>query len=240
MNKIFIIGLPRTGTTSVCVALLELGYRVAHTAYTQQAFTLADAVADTPVFCDYRQLHQLFPGSKFIYLQRSLADWLPSIKVLLQKLMVKIDPLEGGYQPLIKRCYQQTFEPLTCDSITDDAHLRDCYLRHRAGVLDYFAQRSEDLLSIDVARAGELQRLCEFLGSSLDAGEEGGGERAGERAGADFPHLNTGGRIAAWDKIKHPGKVSANASGPLRRRFFDYPELAGDADGEGRGTSEPG
>ncbi len=220
MNKIFIIGLPRTGTTSVCAALLELGYKVAHTAYTQQAFALADAVADTPVFCDYRQLDQLFLGSRFIYLDRPLANWLPSIKVLLQKLMVKIDPLEGGYQPLIKRCYQQTFDPLTLDSLTDDEHLSRCYQRHKAEVLAYFAGRPGELLVIDVARSGELQRLREFLGVSLDAG-------------ADFPHLNTGGRIAAWDKIKHPGKVGANASGPLRRRFFDYSELAGGGGGAG-------
>ncbi|RYE30840.1 MAG: sulfotransferase family protein, partial [Sphingobacteriales bacterium] len=31
MKKIFIIGLPRTGTTSISVALLNYGLKVAHT-----------------------------------------------------------------------------------------------------------------------------------------------------------------------------------------------------------------
>ncbi|HCE50996.1 MAG TPA: sulfotransferase family protein, partial [Shewanella baltica] len=33
-QKVFIIGLPRTGTTSVSVALLEQGLKVAHMAFT--------------------------------------------------------------------------------------------------------------------------------------------------------------------------------------------------------------
>ncbi|MEM7388342.1 MAG: sulfotransferase, partial [Pseudomonadota bacterium] len=47
-SKIFIIGLPRTGTTSICNSFLQLGYKTAHTAYTQQAITTADVIADTP------------------------------------------------------------------------------------------------------------------------------------------------------------------------------------------------
>ncbi|WP_320819085.1 sulfotransferase, partial [Thalassolituus sp.] len=42
MSKIFIIGLPRTGTTSISVALLELGFLVAHTAFTKKAFEVAE------------------------------------------------------------------------------------------------------------------------------------------------------------------------------------------------------
>jgi hypothetical protein len=82
MNKIFIIGLPRTGTTSVCAAMLTLGFRVAHTAYTVRAFDEAQVIADTPIFNDYQQLDQAYPKAKFIYLERSLKNWLPSIQQL--------------------------------------------------------------------------------------------------------------------------------------------------------------
>jgi len=55
-SKIFIIGLPRTGTTSICNSFLQLGYKTAHTAYTQQAIITADVIADTPVFSEYALL----------------------------------------------------------------------------------------------------------------------------------------------------------------------------------------
>jgi hypothetical protein len=55
-EKIFIIGLPRSGTTSICSVMLELGYSVAHTAYTQKTFDNAQVIADTPIFADYKQL----------------------------------------------------------------------------------------------------------------------------------------------------------------------------------------
>jgi hypothetical protein len=80
-NKVFIIGLPRTGTTSVSVALLEQGLTVAHQAFTKQAFMLADAVSDAPCFSDYQQLDKLFPNAKFVYLDRPLDKWLPSIQL---------------------------------------------------------------------------------------------------------------------------------------------------------------
>ena len=77
MNKIFIIGLPRTGTTSVCAAMLDLGFRVAHTAYTDRSFNEAQVIADTPIFCDYQHLDKAYPDAKFIYLTRTMDKWLP-------------------------------------------------------------------------------------------------------------------------------------------------------------------
>ncbi|HBY85576.1 MAG TPA: sulfotransferase family protein, partial [Colwellia sp.] len=55
-EKIFIIGLPRTATTSVCLAMLEQGFKTAHNAYTQDSFSQAQVLADTPIFCDYQTL----------------------------------------------------------------------------------------------------------------------------------------------------------------------------------------
>ena len=81
-QKIFIIGLPRTATTSVCVAMLELGFKTAHTAYTNQAMNDAQVIADTPVFCDYQLLDKTYPNAKFIYLTREFSSWLPSITIL--------------------------------------------------------------------------------------------------------------------------------------------------------------
>ena len=92
MNKLFIIGLPRTGTTSISVALLDYGFKVAHTAYTKRAFELADVISDAPCFCDYQELDKLFPNSKFVYLDRALTSWVPSVQMLLNKMLPELTP----------------------------------------------------------------------------------------------------------------------------------------------------
>lgn len=206
MNKILIIGLPRTGTTSISVALLK-HFKVAHTAYTKRAFELADVVADCPCFSDYRQLDALFPASKFIYLQRPLERWLPSIQMLLNKMLPSLNG-ETYANPILKRSFEQTFDLDNVDKPLDGAHLTSCYQQHAQGVIDYFHGR-DDLLSIDVSQAGSLPQLLAFLDLPYSGDEH-------------FPHLNIGKLVDNWKEIKHPHKVNANAAGREHRKFFDY------------------
>ena len=210
MNKLFIIGLPRTGTTSISVSLLE-HFKVAHTAYTKHAFELADVISDCPCFSDYHQLDALFPDSKFVYLQRSLDLWIPSIQMLLNKMLPHLNA-KTYVNPILKRSFGQTFDLNNVDKPfskpLDSAHLTACYQRHEQGVIDYFNSR-DNLLSIDVSQSDSLPRLLAFLGL-WHSGEE------------QFPHLNTGRRVDSWGEFKHPNKVNANAAGRERRKFFDY------------------
>ena len=69
-HKFLVTGLPRTGTTSLCIAALGAGYKTAHTAYTRQALDCAEFIADTPVFADYEKLYALYPEAKIIQLTR--------------------------------------------------------------------------------------------------------------------------------------------------------------------------
>jgi len=119
MQKIFIIGLPRTGTTSVCAAMLALGYRVAHTAYTERSFFEAQVLADTPIFCDYQRLDSAYPNAKFIYLARDMEKWLPSIAQLLARMHNNLIRDDGGFNPIIKRCYQTIFSPYSLANINN-------------------------------------------------------------------------------------------------------------------------
>lgn len=160
-QKVFIIGLPRTATTSACVATLSLGFKTAHTAYTQRAMDEAQIIADTPVFCDYQQLDKTYPDAKFVYLTRESDKWLPSIRQLLERMHNNLQRSDGGFNPVLKRCYNETFTPLTLDNIAKDSFLLECYRRHFQGALDYFKGREQDLLMIDVADAGSFQRLAD-------------------------------------------------------------------------------
>lgn len=205
MNKLFIIGLPRTGTTSISVALLE-HFTVAHTAYTKRAFELADVISDCPCFSDYQQLDSLFPNSKFVYLQRPLAQWLPSIQMLLNKMLPHLNS-ETYVNPILKRSFSQIFDLNSVDNPLDSAHLTSCYQRHEQAVIDYFNGQN-NLLSIDVSQTDSLPKLLSFLDLK-------------ESENKQFPHLNIGKRVDNWKTHKHANKVNSNAAGKEHRKFFD-------------------
>lgn len=211
MNKLFIIGLPRTGTTSISVALLDYGFKVAHTAYTKRAFELADVISDAPCFADYKELDQLFPESKFVYLDRALEHWVPSMQMLLNKMLPELAPKSGYLNPVLKRCINKTFAPLTTDNSLDTEHLERCYRAHQQEVFHYFSTRN-DLLKIDISHSGSLQKLLAFLGINT----EGTGE---------FPHLNIGKLVDNWKEYKHPNKVNSLSAGREHRKFFDYQDI---------------
>ena len=205
MSKIIVVGLPRTGTTSVSVALLEMGFLVAHMGFTKKAFEVAEAITDCPCFSDYMHLDELFPGSKFIYLSRDLDKWIPSISMLLDKMVPHLNAEKGRFNPIMKRSFKHTFSenlPLTAEELIQ------CYTRHKTEILDYFKGR-DDFLSIDISEPGSLNQLREFLGKE-------------PQANAEFPKLNTGRDVAGWHEYKHPNKVNSNLAGVERRKYFDY------------------
>jgi hypothetical protein len=207
--KIFIIGLPRTGTTSICSCLLHLGYSVAHTAYTQSCFDRAQVIADTPVFNDYALLDSYYPNSKFIYLTRDISLWTPSIKILLMRMFHNVVRPDGGFNPYIKRCYQQTFSPMTLDNIQNTAFLQQCYRQHQQTITRYFNHRPSDFLSLDISANDSLKRLLSFLNIQTDQYSIKG-----------FEHLNSSGKITAWNDIRHPSKISSTHKGKIT--VLDY------------------
>lgn len=209
INKIFIIGLPRTATTSVCLALLGLGFKTAHNAYTQHAFTEAQVLGDTPIFCDYQTLDKNFPNSKFIYLTREAPLWLPSIKQLLQRMIVNLQRYDGGFNPHLKRCYNQVFSPLTAKNIDQDEFLLSCYHRHQQGVFDYFSHREQDLLTLDVSVEHSYQQLLTFL--NVDQLNEN------KRA---FQKINIGGKVKAWQDINNPLKIESTNKGRIDKILY--------------------
>jgi len=196
-TKIYITGLPRTGTTSICAAMLDIGYRVAHTAYTDKALQQAQVIADTPIFCDFETLALSQPSAKFIHLTRDEKLWLPSIKQLLNRMYKNVTRTDGGFNPVLKRCYQSVFSPLTLENINHDEFLINIYREHHQRVLTCFKSQPERLLTINIAEPDSYEKMLAFLGHDTD------------HAGI-FEKINVGGKITYWNSIKHPNKVDAN------------------------------
>jgi len=209
-TKIFIIGLPRTGTTSVCCKFLDLGYTVTHTAYTQKAFEQAQVIADTPVFSDFAMLFHYYPQSKFIYLDRKLPLWLPSIKQLLNRMQKNILRTDGGFNPIIKRCYQTVFFPFNQTTINDEDFLSQCYLAHKESVHSFFKNKPDALLSVDISEPESLSKLLAFIGAEKQAG--------------GFEKINIGGKVTAWKDLKHSNKIESTNKG--KSTALDYAKRA--------------
>jgi len=203
-TKVFVIGLPRTGTTSMCSTLLSLNYKVAHTAYTQATFEQANAIADTPIFNDYKELYEHYPDSQFIYLTRDAEKWIPSIKQLLLRMYNNVVRDDGGFNPIIKRCYTTIFSPFTVENINNDDFLLSCYNKHLTATTDFFKQQNFPVLFIDISKKDDYQRLLSFL--NKDNIDE-------KISGLSFPVLNQGGKVTAWKDLKHPNKIESTKNG---------------------------
>ena len=217
-NKVFVVGLPRTGTTSFCAAMLEMGFSVAHTAYTKSAFQQAQVIADTPIFCDFQHLSFSYPNAKFVYLNRALEKWLPSIKQLLNRMYSNVVREDGGFNPHIKRCYQSVFSPFTLENINNDEFLSRCYLAHKHLIIEHFSSARQP--SINSAKENNAHRLLELNISDSDAISRLQEFLSIPPSEVRFSHLNIGGKVTAWKDIKHPLKVESTNNGRIDKSIY--------------------
>ena len=161
--KVFCIGSHKTGTTSLEVALKKLGYRVKGSFGTkdpdiaskvhEMAYALAaqyDAFEDNPWPVLFRELDERFPGSKFILTRRPSDAWILS--------MVK--DFATTETPMRRWIYG---ENAGCPEGNEDIYIAR-YERHNREVLEYFEDRPDDLLIIDIPQDAGWEKLCKFLG----------------------------------------------------------------------------
>lgn len=159
-NKIFGIGLPRTGTTSLHNALKVLGLKSKHfpfELYNSDNLSLVDkfdAFEDSPIPLIYEKLDVEFPNSKFILTTRSLNSWLNSMKWLFEHGSVIWKPSYKVYM------YRKEF--LGCSNF-DRIILERKYHEFHNQVNEYFKNREEDLLIMNIEENANFNVLCEFL-----------------------------------------------------------------------------
>lgn len=154
--KVFGIGLPKTGTTSLTEALEILGYNATHypSGDALEAADKYDAVTDSPAAIRFKELDVHFPGSKFILTQRRDEDWLKSIKKHMQRLET---PKNGT------KAYDLRVKSLGSASYNRKKHLK-AYKNHERDVKEYFKNRPEDLLVINfIDKSQGWTEICKFL-----------------------------------------------------------------------------
>lgn len=173
--KIFGIGLQKTGTTSLGIALAQLGYR--HRTFSQAmmlcvgegllepafAFVdLFDSFDDLPWPLIYRELDARYPGSRFILTtRRDSQSWIRSMR----RHALRMGPKEHR-----RLAYGHSMP------FGHEAEYITRYEHHNREVRDYFRDRPGDLLEVCWETGAGWAELCAFLGKPIPA--------------LPFPHVN--------------------------------------------------
>lgn len=165
--KIFGIGLSKTGTSSLCQAMNILGYRVKHYILEPDYLTIIDQydfINDMPIQCRYKELDQIYIGSKFILSVRENIDkWLDSCK---RQWLKKT----SNQQILSYRIEQMGSINFNREQFVEK------YQDHKNNVMSYFSNRSNDFLVLDIFNDDPWIPLCKFLDKTVPQ--------------EPFPHLN--------------------------------------------------
>lgn len=161
--KIFCIGFHKTGTSSMTVALRELGYRVTGPngvhdpdiannlpSVIDAAVAAFDAFQDNPWPLVYREMDLRFPGSKFILTERDPEGWVRS----------QVKHFGERETPMRRLIYG---EGAGAPAGNEAVYLKR-YTDHGRAVREYFEGRPDDLLIMDLTAGDGWPELCEFLG----------------------------------------------------------------------------
>jgi len=173
--RVFCIGWHKTGTSSLGHALVHLGYSVlgcrldmVHPLRQGELYTVLglggrfDALQDLPWAALFYELDQAFPGSRFILTKRDEQAWLSSALRHFDSMHI---PLHAWlYGAGVIRGNEELY--------------LDRYRRHNREVMNYFANRQDNILVLDLARGDSWKELCGFLGDPVP--------------NRPFPHANKG------------------------------------------------
>jgi len=152
--KIFGIGLTRTGTTSLTEALKILGYSAVHCPMSYEEIDKYDASTDTAVAARFEFLDLLYPNSKFILTTRDIDSWIESASSLQRSCDDPLWKLE-------------TRSILWKSLVFDKEKFTQGYHKHHSKVLEYFKDRKQDLLVLDLEDINKFKKLCNFLNKPL-------------------------------------------------------------------------
>ena len=155
------IGLPRTGTTSLHKTLQAYGIQSMHMPidlYTSERLRVAcsayEAVIDTPVPLLYPQIDKAVEGCKFILTTREKEGWLSSMQWLLET-----GSRIWQWRPVYDEYNREFFGTASFDA----AMLSRRFDEYHTEVQQYFKERPDDLMIVDLSKSPDTSRLTEFL-----------------------------------------------------------------------------
>lgn len=164
--KVFGVGFLRTGTSSLAMALNMLGiktlqlpkelyYNIDHDIIREfEGFT------DSPITLLYKELDKRHPNSKFVHTIRDEKSWLKSIKWLFTTGRVK-------YKESFNKYGDEFNMKLFGTTQFDQKLFLQKYREYNQDVFDYFTNRPDDYLVLDITQGEGFEKLCPFLGKPM-------------------------------------------------------------------------
>ncbi|MHA1337445.1 MAG: sulfotransferase family protein, partial [Promethearchaeota archaeon] len=152
-EKIFGIGLSKTGTSSLDSALKVLGFKTKHYPQINGLYEMVDkydALTDVPIVLNFKKLDKEYPNSKFILTIRDIDSWLKSCKLHFSR--VEKNNIKSEIRKLIYGV-----------NGWDEESFKKAYHKHFDDVKNYFKNRPEDLLILNIIKGEGWEKLCKFL-----------------------------------------------------------------------------
>jgi hypothetical protein len=163
-QKVFGIGLHRTGTTSLRAALIDLNYDVVRPwrwtgRYSLNLKTdnvLADAMhlaenhdgcVYMPFTTFYKELYEKYPDAKFILTERDKNKWVNSM----------CNFFSTNNWPEVRFVFGMNADPNFKDKLKD--HMNS----HNQSVKDFFKDKPNSLLVMNIGKGDRWHKLCNFL-----------------------------------------------------------------------------
>ena len=172
-TRIFGIGMHKTATTSLNAALKILGFDAAHWQDAHWAKAIWEemmasgrshtlerhyALSDLPITILYEKLDKAYPGSKFILTKRSEEAWIRSVRNHWDH---EKNPFRSAWStdPFTHQIHKLVYGQKGFDAEIMLAR----YRRHNSEVQEYFKDRSNDLLVMEMDAPAGWPELCTFL-----------------------------------------------------------------------------
>jgi len=173
MEKVFGIGLSRTGTKSLAGALSLLGYNAAHYVYRNGVLDTEaiygdefNALTDTPIAFRMEELYYSFPDAKFIYTDRDMDSWKRSVTTHFK--CSSPDQIAKTSDTLLNAIIQNLYWNYNTWEGACEAH------SHRVERL--FRHSGNRLLKLEISDSNKWEKLCSFLDKPIPT--------------SSYPHFN--------------------------------------------------
>jgi len=153
MNKIFGIGLPKTGTWSLCAAINSLGFKSLHYIdpgnfdFYISVIEKYEFINDCPINYIFEDLSLQYPNSKFICTTRNFESWIKSSKNFFKKTKSN-----NSIQHLNK---------LFKINLFNYEKFKETYENHSKKVFDFSKKNS--VLYLPLEYDDKLKLICDFL-----------------------------------------------------------------------------
>lgn len=171
-TRIFGIGLHKTATSSLHKAFQTFGFDSLHWGTNKKAWRIWNemnnigrstviernySLCDLPIPMLYLKLDLAYPNSKYILTIRDESSWLKSVEGLF-------DPKRNPWYDWDKQPYShQIHEALYGRKDFDADTFLATYRRHNSQVMEYFKDRPDDLLVMNMDNGAGWEGLCAFL-----------------------------------------------------------------------------